>query len=92
VMVSNCAVLSANLYLFLSEINSFPFFLSKSFVLRSSVDFFVARDFSDCVYLGKCHIGSAIQLDFVSLFVSNIPRFQSSNCWNFKKLAQKSYL
>jgi hypothetical protein len=85
VMISNCAVLSANLYLFLSEINSFPLFLPKLFLLRSSVDFFVAGtpDFSDCVYLGKCHIGSAIQLDFVSLFVSNIPRFQGSNCWNF---------
>jgi hypothetical protein len=39
VMVSNCAVLSANLHLFLSEINSFPLFLPKLFLLRSSVDF-----------------------------------------------------
>jgi hypothetical protein len=60
-------------------------------LLRSSVDFFVAGtpDFSDCVYLGKCHIGSAIQLDFVSLFLSNIPRFPKLKLLELLKISSE---
>jgi hypothetical protein len=41
------------------------------------------------VYLGKCHIGSAIQLDFVSLFLSNIPRFPKLKLLELLKISSE---